>query len=71
MPGNSARYKVEAMAEALADAMRLEGCELDDCDRLIIRKTISGALAAQRQRLNRSLSAGKTYCWQKPNKIRR
>lgn len=59
------------IAEKLASIMQQEGCELDACDRLIIRKTISGALTAQRHRVNRAISTGQTYRWRIPDKPRR
>lgn len=59
------------IAEALAGAMREDGCELDCTDRLIIRQTLYRAITAQRRRADHERSANTTYTWNKPLNPRR
>ncbi|NIF02102.1 hypothetical protein F3J38_18885 [Pantoea sp. Acro-805] len=54
------------IAEALAVAMKRDGHELDGADRLIIRNTVSGSMAAQRRRENYARSATVSFNWIKP-----
>ncbi len=59
------------IAEALAVAMKRDGYELDGADRLIIRNTVSGSMAARRRRESYARSASASFNWRKPEKIRR
>lgn len=59
------------IAEQLAAAMKQDGYELDGCDRLIIRQTLSRTLIAQRRRADLDRSASTTYTWNKPHHPRR
>ncbi|MFL6615463.1 MAG: hypothetical protein ACJ8LD_17300 [Pantoea agglomerans] len=58
------------IAEALAVAMRQDGYELEGADRLIIRNTVSGSLAAQRRRENHARSAASSFTWTRPRNPR-
>lgn len=58
------------IAEALAAAMKRDGYELDGADRLIIRNTVSGSLAAQRRRENYARSAVSPFTWTRPRNPR-
>lgn len=49
--------------EKLAVAMKRDGHELDGADRLLIRNTVSGNLAAQRRRENYARSAASPFTW--------
>lgn len=53
------------IAEALAMSMKRDGHGLDGADRLIIRNTVSGSLAAQRRRENYARSAAGSFGWKK------
>lgn len=59
------------IAEALAVALKRDGHELDGAERLIIRNTVSGSLAAQRRKENYVRSAASSFSWHKPEKLRR
>lgn len=54
------------ITEALAVAMKRDGYELDGADRLIIRSTVSSAIASQRHREDRPRSSSSTFTWCKP-----
>lgn len=58
------------IAEQLAAAMKQDGYELDGCDRLIIRQTLSRTLIAQRRRADLDRSANNTFIWSKPRNPR-
>lgn len=58
------------VAEALAKAMKQDGYDLDGSDRLLIRKTLSDGLAAQRRKESQKRAAAGSFTWQKPRNPR-
>jgi hypothetical protein len=53
------------LAEMLAVTLKRDGHELDGADRLIIRNTVSGSMAAQRRRESYARSAASTFTWKR------